>query len=139
VPIKSFTVDEGTLTLGTGLTAFDMTAQVRTVAIDFSEDVEDDRKTLSGETLPGKATYPATLSGTVIQDLSDEGLTEYTWTNKGTVVSFVLSPNDASGRQITGSVRVGPLKVGGDVGEDGPEAEFEWGCIGDPVLGAALV
>ena len=141
MPIQTYTVDEGILTVGStagGGTVLDMTAQVRNAAVDFSEEVGDSRKTLSGDTLTGQASYPATLSGTVIQDLSSAGLIDWTWAQRGKVHPFVFTPSSASEREITGMVRVAPLKVGGEAGEDGPESDFEWACIGDPVLGASL-
>ncbi len=138
MPIKSYEVDEGSLVLGEVASTMDMTAQVTEVAVDFSEEVGDSKRTLSGETLSGAATYPATLSGTVIQDLSDAGLIEWTWAHKGEVVPFQLSPANVTERVVTGMVRVGPLKLGGPVGENGPTSDFEWAVIGDPVLGSDL-
>ena len=141
MPISTYTVDAGLLTVGStagGGTVMNMTAQVRNAAVDFSEEVGDSRKTLSGDTLTGKADYPATLSGTVIQDLSDAGIVDWTWAQRGKVHPFTFTPAEATEREITGMVRIAPLKVGGEAGEDGPESDFEWACIGDPVLGAAL-
>lgn len=138
MPIKSYKVDEGTLILGAVGSPIDITAQVTEAAVDFSEEVEDAVPTLSGEKLEGDATYPATLSGTVIQDLSDAGLVDFTWNNRGQVVPFQFTPAAVTERIITGSVRIAPLKVGGAVGTKGPTSDFEWACIGDPVLGADL-
>lgn len=139
--VQSYVVQEGTLTLGPvpggGASVTNATAQVESVAVDWSEDVADDRPTLSGESLAGKAKYTATLGGTVIQDLTVGGLTEFTWTNKGKIVPFTLVPSGAAARAITGDVRISPLKVGGDVEEE-PSSDFEWGCIGEPVLGDDL-
>jgi hypothetical protein len=137
VPIKSYTMKEGTLTLGSVGTSIDATAQVTEGAVEWSEDVEDSVPTLSGEELAGEATYTATLTGTVIQDLEDGGLTDFTWINKGKIVPFEFTPAAATGRTITGSVRLSPLKVGGSV-KSKPTADFTWTCIGEPVLGASL-
>lgn len=139
MPIKSYTLEEGTLTIGATGSVMAMTAQVIEAAVDFSEEVEKDVTTLSGETLAGAAKYPATLSGVVIQDLSDAGLIDYTWTHRGEVVPFTFVPAAAEGRSVTGNLRVAPLKVGGAVGAKGPTSDLKWGCIGDPVLGAVLV
>lgn len=136
--IKSYSMEEGSLILGDVGTTLDITAQVRDAAVDFDENAEDDRPTLSGEKLRGKVTHPATLSGTVLQDLSDDGVVEYTWTHRGQEVPFRFVPDVDSAKEVTGVCRIKPLKVGGEAGEDGPEAEFEWVCIGDPVLGASL-
>lgn len=131
--IKSYVVNEGTLTLGTVGTLIDATAQVEEVAIEWDENVADSRPTLSGEELAGKATYTAKVSGTVIQDLTAGGLVEFTWTNKGMIVPFRLVPANVLERAIVGQLRVAPLKAGGKV-LDEPSSDFEWGCIGQPVL-----
>jgi hypothetical protein len=138
MPIKTYTMDQGLMSVGAAGTVMDMTAQVRNVTVEFSEDVGDDRPTLSGDVLAGKAKYPASVKGTVIQDLSDGGLVEYTWTNRGKVLPFTITPSTTEGRAITGMLRVSPLDVGGDAGEEGPESDFEWSVIGDPVLGEDL-
>lgn len=137
--IKKYTIDEGSLVLGEAGSTLEIAAQVRDAAVDFDEEAGDDRPTLSGEVLRGKVTNPATLSGTVLQDLSDDGIVDYTWANRGKVVPFSFTPSSAEAKTITGECRIKPLKVGGEAGEDGPESEFEWVCIGDPVLGASLV
>jgi hypothetical protein len=137
VPIKSYKMDEGTLSLGSVGTSIDATAQVTEGAVEWSEEVEDNLPTLSGEELAGEASYAAKLTGKVIQDLSVGGLNEFTWTNKGVVVPFQFDPASAAGRTITGNVRISPLKVGGAV-RSRPTADFEWACIGEPVLGASL-
>lgn len=136
--IKSYKMEEGLLSLGSVGTSIDATAQVTEGAVEWSEDVEDAVPTLSGEELAGEATYTATLSGTVIQDLDAlAGLVDFTWANKGKVMPFEFTPATATGRTITGQVRIAPLKVGGAV-KSRPTADFEWACIGEPVLGASL-
>lgn len=136
--ISSYKVDEGVLTVGPVGSAQVMTAQITTATVEWSEDVADSVRTLSGEELAGDATYTATLSGTAIQDLSDNGLVEWTWAQKGKVHPFTFTPASATERSITGQLRVGPLDVGGDVGANGPTSDFSWGCIGEPLLGADL-
>lgn len=137
MPIKSYKIDEGTLQLGEALTAIDATAQVEEGRISWSEDVEDSRPTLSGEELAGEARYSATLSLKLIQDLTDNGLVDFTWDHKGEIVPFEFTPATATGRTITGNVRISPMDVGGPV-RTRPSSDVEWTCIGDPVLGASL-
>ncbi len=137
MPIKSYTVSEGVLNLGTLGTSIDATAQVEEITVEWEENVEDSRPTLSGEVLDGKATYAATLTAKLIQDLTDGGLVDFTWDNKGTVVPFELVPASAAERTITGNVRISPMNVGGPVNSK-PASDVSWAIIGDPILGASL-
>lgn len=138
MPISTYKVDEGRLTLGAVGSLLEVSAQVTECAVDFDEDVEDAVRTLSGDQLEGDAKYPATLSGVIIQDLSDDGIVDWSWTNRGLVVPFSFSPATAEAKAVTGMVRVKPLKVGGEVGTKGPTSDLDWAIIGDPVLAADL-
>ena len=135
--VKSNTLGPGTFSIGSVGTPLDLTAQVTSLKVEFSEDVEDSVPTLSGETLEGEASYPATLTGTLVQDLTEEGMFDYTWTNKGTIVPFTFTPSTAAGRTVTGNCRVAPLNLGGDVKVKNT-TDFTWTVIGDPVLGDDL-
>lgn len=139
MPVKSYKVGPGTFSLGSVGTAQNVTPQVTTAAVDWKEDVEDAVPTLSGEELVGEATYTATVSGTVVQDLQTDvvGFVEWTWANKGSVVPFTYTPSTEVGKAVTGMCRVKPLTVGGDV-KKRPTADFEFACIGEPTLGADL-
>ena len=135
--VQSFTQGPGTFSVGSVGSPLDLTAQVTNLTVEFSEEVDDSVPTLSGESLEGEATYPATLTGTLIQDLTDAGMFDYTWTNKGSIVPFTFTPSTAVGRSVTGQVRIAPLNLGGDVKKKNT-TDFTWTVIGDPVLGDDL-
>jgi hypothetical protein len=135
--VKAQTMGPGVFTIGSVGTPLDLTSQVTALTVEFSEDVEDAIPTLSGDTLSGEATYTATLTGTLVQDLTDAGMFDYTWTNKGTVVPFSFTPSTEAGRTVTGQVRIAPLNLGGDV-KTKNTTEFSWAVIGDPALGEDL-
>jgi hypothetical protein len=137
VPVRSQVMGPGAFSIGALETALDLTAQVTALTVQWSEDVEDSVPTLSGEVLDGAASYTAVLSGTLVQDLTDAGMFDYTWANKGTVVPFTFTPSTAAGRSVSGMVRVAPLDLGGDVKQKNT-TDFEWSCIGEPALGADL-
>jgi hypothetical protein len=137
VTVKSNVMGPGTFSIGSVGTPLDLTAQVTSLSVKFSEEVDDSVPTLSGESLEGEATYPATLEGTLIQDLTEAGMFDYTWTNKGSIVPFTFTPSTAAGRSVTGSCRVVPLDIGGDVKVKNT-VDFTWAVIGDPVLGDDL-
>lgn len=135
--IKSYKMGPGTLKFGAGL-ATDASCQVRACRVDWAESVteEEDIDVLCGETLEGEdtATYDATLVFTVLQDIDSADFVTWTWTNKGTaqLVEFVPSTDEA--RKVTGTVRVVPLSIGGDV-KARNTADASWAFTVDPVLG----
>ena len=131
------TLGPGTFTIGSVGTPLDLTAQVTSIKVTPKADAEDSVVTLSGETLAGERNYSWTLGGTLIQDLTDAGMFDYTWTNKGTQVPFTFTPSTAAGRSVTGTVIVDPLELGGDVKKKNT-TDFEWVIVGDPELGADL-
>ena len=77
------------------------------------------------------------LTGTLVQDLTEAGMFDYTWTNKGDEVPFSFVPSTAAGREVTGVCRIAPLNMGGDVKKKNT-TDFTWAIIGDPVLGETL-
>jgi hypothetical protein len=127
----------GAFSIGEIGTPLDLTAQVRSLRVVPSVDTEDPLPTLSGESLSGARTYTWAISGTVIQDLTEDGMFDYTWTNKGSEVPFTFTPSTAAGRTVTGTVIVDPLELGGDVGAKNT-TDFEWTLVGDPILGDDL-
>lgn len=137
MPIKSYKVGPGTLTLGAVGSPVDLTAQVTSCTVKWNKDQADNVPVLSGEELSGDITYTASLAATVLQDLSDDGLVDYTWTNKGDQVPFTFVPSSATGKAISGVLVVDPIDVGGDV-KTRPTSDLEWACVGEPTLGADL-
>lgn len=135
--ILSHKLGPGSLTLGT--VPLDVTAQVTAVAIEPEESVNstDAVDVLSGEQLAEEeeASYKYKLTATFLQDtLAAGGLVDFTWTNAGATVPFEFIPNDVLARKVTGSLRVIPLKVGGDVKKRNT-SDWSVSVIGTPVLG----
>lgn len=138
MPVKSYKVGPGELTFGNAGTLIDFTAQVTECVVDWEENVEDDVPTLDGGALEGDATYSATLSGTFVQDLTaDTGVVPWSWANKGLRFPFSYTPNTDEDAAFSGVVRVRPLKAGGEV-KTKPTSDFEWTCIGEPVISHGL-
>jgi len=139
VPIKSYKL-KGSLTLGT--TPLDVSCQVTSVSVNPTEnvDTEDAIHVLCGEVLPASDTvdYSYTLSGTVLQDLSTGGGVGYTWDNAGQEVPFEFVPDDTAADMVTGTCRLIPLTIGGDV-PSRPTSDFEWAIIGTPVFTPAVL
>lgn len=143
MPINSYKLGPGTLTLGSG--PLDVSAQVRACRVVPSENVETEEAVpvLTGEELPAEetATYTYTLEATLLQDLAAAGVVDYSWTTRGQWVAFRFVPSTAAGREVEGEVRVVPIAIGGDV-RSRPTSDIQWRCRGaagaaDPAFGAA--
>lgn len=138
--IVSTKMGPGTLKLGTA-GAEDVSCQMRACAVNPSENLETSEAipVLCGEEIPAEevATYTYTLSGTAFQDLLASGMVDYTWTNAGDEVDFEFIPVTALARKVTGTVRLVPLTIGGEVSKtDRLTSDFEWTIVGTPVFAA---
>lgn len=127
----------GTITIGETGTLVDFSAQLIGGTVEWDKDTEDDVPVLDGGVVAGETTYTATISGEVFQDLAAvDGLVEWTWANKGAEVPLVFTPNTAAGKQVSGTVIVDPLAVGGDEAKKRMRSDFEWSFVGEPALEA---
>lgn len=134
---KTYKLGPGELTIGEVGSEVDYAAQITACTVSWDKDKEDDTPVLSGGVLTGDTTYTATLSGTVFQDIAEAaGLVAFTWANKGTEVPVVFVPSTEAGRQVTGTVVVDPLDIGGDEVKGRPTSDFEWAFVGEPALSA---
>lgn len=127
----------GKLTLGAAGTLKTLTAQVRSCTLEPSVDTGDTITTLSGESVGGARTESFVLTGTILQDLgATAGITEWLYSNAGTTQPFAFAPSTAAGKQITGSVVIEAVSIGGEVGEV-LESDFEFKVVGNrPSIGA---
>jgi hypothetical protein len=135
--VQAQAMGPGVFTIGGIGTPLDLTAQVTALKVTPSVEAEDSLPTLSGETLAGERNYSWMVSGTLIQDLTEDGMFDYTWTNAGDQVPFTFTPSTDAGRTVTGTLIVDPLELGGDVKKKNT-TDFEWAVVGQPVLGVDL-
>jgi hypothetical protein len=134
MPVETVKVGPGTISVGDVGSEVDFSAQVLSAVVSWSKDKEDDRKVLTGETVVGATKRSATISVTVLQDLANAaGLVRFSWESKGEEHDFRYVPNTVADVEITGTVTVEPVDVGGEVDSDA-ESEFEWDFVGEPVL-----
>lgn len=133
--VSTSTLGPGTLKLGPTATPTDVSCQVISAQVEVSMDKDDDEYVLCGEVVAGDATFTATLSGTVFQDLaSATGLVAYSWSNMGQTVAFEYVPNTADTAKVAGDVIVQPITVGGDEPKKRMRSDFEWQCVGVPTF-----
>lgn len=128
----------GTFTLGPADTPIiDVSCQVSSLTVEWDSDSEDDINVLCGDTVAGGTTFTASVNGTLLQDLDKteaEGIVYYSWDHKGETVAFTFTPNTAIGATVTGNLVLIPLTVGGDEFGATMTSDFEWACVGQPVL-----
>lgn len=131
MPGSATKLGPGTLVLGETTTTLDMSCQLSAAWIKWDKDKEDDVAVLCGESIAGGVEYTGKLTGTV---LTTPELVTYTWDNKGTQVPFRFIPNSSWTDEVTGTVTVDPLDLGGDEVKKNMTADFEWDCVGEPAL-----
>ena len=130
----------GELTIGGAPPAgIDLSCQVSAAKIEWDKDKEDDTPVLCGESIAGGVSYTAKLTATVLLDLSDGGMVDFTWTNKGLTFPFVFTPNDTAAKSVTGDLIVDPLDVGGDEVKKNMSVDLEWDIVGEPLWGDATI
>lgn len=140
MPATTVKLGPGTLTIGDVGTPVDFTCQVIGAVVDWSVDAQDPVVVLCGDTVPGERTYTAALSGTLYQDLGlVGGIVEYSWAHKGEEVPFSFIPSTEAAQEVSGTLIVDPLSVGGDEAGANMQSDFEWAIVGEPVLAAAGV
>lgn len=139
--IVSYKLGDGTLKFGAGLTE-NVSCQVTAATVSCTENVQttDDLTVLCGDVLPGEDTVSHVwqLAFNVVQDITSSGIIAWSWTNKGEEVPFEFIPNTAAARKVTGTVRVVPIAIGGDV-TTRPTADNTWqGKRGEDFVLAAV-
>lgn len=126
----------GEFTFGPTATPIDASCQLANAVLAWDKDADDDIRTLCGDTVAGAVTYSASLSGTLLQDLTEaDGVVAYTWAHKGEAVDFTFTPNTDAGATVTGKIVIDPLDVGSDDDYGAiMQSDFEWACVGEPTL-----
>lgn len=124
----------GTLTIGETGSDLDLSCQMTEVSITWENDESDPVHVLCGGIVPGDDTFTATLEGVAYQDMTEAGIVEFSWSNKGSVVPFLFEPID--GASVVGQVKVLPIDLGGEINVKNT-SDLSWPCIGEPVFTAA--
>lgn len=131
--MSAFTIGPGELEFGSAGGARNFTVQITAAQVDWEVDAEDDIPHLGGGVVAGEETNTATLTGNLLQDISESGISTWTWENKGQVLPVTYTPNTGVGRAVIGSVKIRPTTVGGEV-KTKARADFEFPFVGEPAL-----
>lgn len=110
----------------------DISCQMTEVKITWDYDEDDAVPVLCGGSMPGDTTYQAKLEGEAFQDLTENGIIDYTWKNRGEVKTVSFTPTTGKAK-VTGSIVIQPLDLGGDVGKKNTSS-LEFSFAGDPVF-----
>lgn len=125
--IKTVTVGAGTLTLAvkSGDGAKDFSSQITSARFEPEASKSDPILVLSGETIASADSFGGRLSVEFLQDLSTNGIVDYSFTNAGKEADFVYTPNTANKAKLAGTVIIEPLPIGDAVG-DIAKASVSW-------------
>lgn len=133
MPVRSTTLGPGVLEFGDTGSLMDFSCQVTAVTVSVEADRDDPTPTLCGDNLVGESTYNGTLEATIVQDLERDGVVAWSWEHKGETVPVRFIPSTVAGAEVTGSVVVDPISIGGDV-KVRNTSDISWSFAGEPVL-----
>jgi len=130
MPITDSRLRTGTLTLD----AVAFASQATNVNLTPTTDTDgDELEVLSGETITPDDVTTWSLNITAVQDFDDpDGFVAFALTNAGELVPYSWAPN-AGGPTFTGTVRVRPVVIGGDV-KVRNTTDASWPCTDEPVV-----
>lgn len=132
---KTYTMGPGDLVVGETGTSVEIACQITSGVVSWDVDAEDDTPLLCGDVEAGDETFTAALAVNLFQDLSDDGIVEWSWAHKGESHPVEFIPSTAVGKRIVGTVKVRPIDVGGEA-RTKPRSDVEWPFVGEPVLEA---
>lgn len=131
---KIRTLGAGTLTIGETGSSKDFSADVINTALEVSTDTADTDYFLDGHSEGGAQTDSYTLTGTVKDDFSMEGVQVWCMQHSGETMPFTWVPNTKGTLQFSGKVVIAPIQFGGDV-KSKNENDFSFVCL-DPTPAA---
>lgn len=134
MPITESRLKAGTLTLD----ALPFATQATNVRlVPSTDEVGDPIEVLSGDELTTDDETTWSLVIEAIQDFDDvDGFVRFALDNANTLVPFVWRPNATSTNQFTGTVKVRPVEIGGDVNKR-LSTTATWPISGAPTPGTA--
>lgn len=128
-------------TLGPGSLRIGQTASSREWAGDLTKTTltpttnsEDPIPLLDGTDLDGEDTTTWELGGTIVDNFDFDSLQNFCIANAGKVLPFVWTPNNDGGSDYSGSVKIRPIALGGDVKKKNTN-DFGFPLIGSPTVG----
>lgn len=112
---KVRTLGPGSLKIGDTDSEHDFSADVTNTALEPSTDTEDPDNFLDGHSEGGSQTESWTLTGSVKEDFSMEGIQVWCNQHSGEELPFTFIPNKSGTVQWKGKVTIASIQIGGDV------------------------
>lgn len=112
---KVRTLGPGSLKIGDTGSEHDFSADVTNTALEPSTDTEDPDNFLDGHSEGGSQTESWTLTGSVKEDFSMNGLQVWCNQHSGEELPFTFIPNTSGTVQWKGKVTIASIQIGGDV------------------------
>lgn len=133
MPAQTESLGPGELSLGEVGGEVDFSCQLTAATLTPSVDQDDDTPVLCGDTVPGNRRYTFELEMSVLQDWRAEGITAFSYDQRGKAVPFRFSPDTNGGPEVTGTLMVDPMNLGGEV-EQRATADWTLSVVGDPTI-----
>ncbi len=111
---KIRTLGPGILKIGASGSEKDFSADVINTALQPNVDTEDPDNFLDGHTEAGSQTESWTLTGSIKEDFSMDGIQVWCNQNSGKVLPFTFVPNTNGTVKWEGNVTIASIQVGGD-------------------------
>lgn len=129
-PHRSQSLGPGTLTVGETGTDIDLSAQVTQVTVTWENNEEEAVPVLSGEMIPGDDSFTATLEATLFQDMTEDGIIDWSWSNRGKIVPVEFQPTTGTAK-VTGTIKVMPVALGGEMRRKNT-SDVSWPFVDEP-------
>jgi len=128
------TLGPGSLKIGLTGSSREWAGDCTKTALTPSTSSEDPMPMLDGSNLDGEDTTTWSLDGTLVDNFDFDSLQNFCIANAGKVLPFVWTPNNDGGSDYSGSVKIRPIGIGGDVKKKNAN-DFSFPLIGAPTVG----
>jgi hypothetical protein len=129
------TLGPGSLKIGETASVREWAGELSKMAINVDTNSDDPTPMLDGSELLGEETHAFTLAGTLQQSYDLDSLEVFCFDNRGKEFPFVFTPNNEGEIDWSGTCRVRPVNIGGDVKKRNT-SDFEFAIVGTPTHGA---
>lgn len=127
------TLGPGSLKIGETASAREWAGDCTKTTLTPSTSGDDAVPLLDGSELDGEETTTWELGGTLVDNFDIDSLQNFCIANAGVVLPFVWTPNNAGGSDYSGSLKIRPIALGGDVKKKNTN-DFGFPLIGQPTV-----